>query len=113
MAEKTRHYYLMKVARISGWLLFGLVLVYILMGFSLCGKLGFSRVIELQTALTIHKFLDWPLVAIFAVHSAVTIYFALRRWGWIHKRTASRPSPVCPPARPSPAEARPPHAVKS
>lgn len=87
MATATRNYYLMKAVRISGWLLFGLVLVYILTGFSLCGTLGFTRVIDLQTALQIHKLLDWPLVAVFFVHSAGTIYFALRRWGWLRKRS--------------------------
>ena len=91
MAGRTIHYYLMKTVRISGWLLFGLVLVYILTGFSLCGKFGFTRVIDLQTALAIHKLLDWPLVGIFLVHSAGTIYFALRRWGWLKNRSR-RPS---------------------
>ena len=85
------HYYLVKIARVSGWLLFVLVLVYILTGFALCGKLGFGQLIDLQTALGIHQILDWPLVAIFVVHSAVTIYFALRRWGWI--KPGSKPTP--------------------
>lgn len=85
MAAGINHF-LIKIARVSGWLLFVLVLIYILTGFALCGKLGFGQMIDLQTALGIHQILDWPLVAIFAVHSAVTIYFALRRWGWINNR---------------------------
>ncbi len=80
------NYYLLKIARITGWLLFVLVLVYILTGFALCGKLGFDQCIDLQTALGIHQILDWPLVSIFLVHSLVTIYFAMRRWGWIKPR---------------------------
>jgi succinate dehydrogenase/fumarate reductase cytochrome b subunit len=99
MAVRTIHYYLMKTVRLSGWLLFVLVLGYILTGFSLCGKLGFSRVVDLQTALAIHKIFDWPLVAVFAVHSAATIYFALRRWGWIRTRTTSPRSHRRVPAR--------------
>lgn len=87
MVGRNLSYYLMKTARISGWLLFLLVLGYILTGFALCGKLGFSDLIDLETALAIHKFFDWPLVAVFAVHSIVTIYFALRRWGWISRKT--------------------------
>jgi succinate dehydrogenase/fumarate reductase cytochrome b subunit len=87
MASRNLNYYLMKIARITGWLLFFLVLLYILTGFSLCGKLGFGRLIDLQTALSIHKIFDWPLVAVFLVHSLTTIYFAFRRWGWIKKRT--------------------------
>ncbi len=81
------HYYLIKTARVTGWLLFVLVLVYILTGFALCGKLGFDQFIDYQTALDIHQILDWPLVAIFLVHSLVTIYFAMRRWGWIKPRS--------------------------
>ena len=112
MSGKNLSYYLMKTARISGWLLFVLVLVYILTGFALCGKLGFAQLIELQTALTIHKFFDWPLVAIFAVHSAVTIYFALRRWGWIQKKPHPRAAiPPVPP--PGAADGRRPHGAKS
>jgi cytochrome b subunit of formate dehydrogenase len=86
MAHRTLTYYLMKTARVSGWLLFVLVLGYIVTGFALCGKLGFSQWIDMRTAMAIHKFFDWPLVAIFAVHSAVTIYFVERRWGWIQKK---------------------------
>lgn len=86
MASKNVNYYLVKTARITGWLLFFLVLLYILTGFSLCGDYGFSRLIDPQIALEIHKLFEWPLVAVFLVHSLVTIYFAMRRWGWIKKR---------------------------
>jgi len=87
MVSRNTNYYLIKAARISGWLLFLLMLLYILTGFALCGKLGFSRLVDLQTALIIHKIFDWPLVAVFLAHSLITIYFAFRRWGWIKKRT--------------------------
>ncbi len=83
MACRSWHYYLVKVARLSGWLLLVLMAVYIVTGFSLCGKMGMSGVLDIQTALVIHKLFDWPLVAVFLVHTAVTIYFALRRWRWI------------------------------
>lgn len=87
MAFRGLHYYLVKIARVSGWLLFLLVLLYILTGFVLCGEPGFSRLCSSQTALAIHRVFEWPLVGVFLVHSAITIYFALRRWGWIKKRT--------------------------
>lgn len=87
MVTRNTNYYLIKAARISGWLLFFLMLLYILTGFALCGKLGFSKLVDLQTALIIHKIFDWPLVAVFLVHSLITIYFAFRRWGWIKRRT--------------------------
>ena len=87
MPRKSLHYYLVKTARVTGWLLFFLVLLYLVTGFSLCGEYGFAVLMDSQTALAIHKVFEWPLVAIFLTHSLVTIYFALRRWGWIGKRT--------------------------
>ena len=87
MSRRNPTYYLVKIARVSGWLLFFLVLLYIVTGFALCGDYGFGRLIHPQTALAIHRYFEWPLVAVFLTHSAVTIYFALRRWGWIKKRT--------------------------
>ncbi len=87
MPGKTPTYWLVKTARVSGWLLFFLVLLYILTGFSLCNEPGYPKVFDAKTALVIHKLFDWPLMAVFGVHSCVTIYFAMRRWGWIAKRT--------------------------
>ncbi|MBN1852207.1 MAG: hypothetical protein JW829_05755 [Pirellulales bacterium] len=86
MRKKTFHYYLLKLGRISGWFLLPLVIVYIGTGFALCGKLGFSRWIDLQAALAIHQIFDWPLVALFLVHASITSYFAMRRWGWFKNR---------------------------
>ncbi len=89
MPGKSTTYYLVKVARISGWLLFLLVLLYIVTGFSLCNEPGYPKLMDSQTALRVHKLFDWPLIAVFLVHSVVTIYFALRRWGWVKRRSAS------------------------
>ncbi len=87
MARRNPTYYLIKIARVSGWLLFLLVLLYIVTGFALCGDYGFGWLVDYQAAIAIHRYFEWPLVAVFLTHSAVTIYFALRRWGWIKKRT--------------------------
>jgi succinate dehydrogenase/fumarate reductase cytochrome b subunit len=86
MPNRNVNYYLVKTARISGWLLFFLVLLYIVTGFVLCGRYGFNKLIDEQTAIVLHKIFEWPLVIVFFVHSVVTIYFAMRRWGWIKKR---------------------------
>ena len=86
MSAKSWNYYLVKTARVSGWLLFLLVLLYMVTGFALCGELGFDQLIDEQLALSIHQIFEWPLVATFVTHSAVTIYFAFRRWGWIKTR---------------------------
>ncbi|MGA2618480.1 MAG: hypothetical protein ABSF26_12785 [Thermoguttaceae bacterium] len=83
MPKRTRHYYLVKIARLSGWTLLPLMILYIGTGFALCGMLGFDRLVDYQSALVIHRVFDWPLVALFLVHVSITTYFALRRWGWI------------------------------
>jgi len=86
MTAKTLHYYLIKTARLTGWLLFVLVLLYIVTGFAICGEYRVSEWIDAQSALAVHKLFEWPLVVIFLAHSLVTIYFAMRRWGWIKTR---------------------------
>jgi len=86
MARKSTTYYLVHLARLSGWLLFALMILYIVTGFSLCDEPGYPKLLDAHTALKIHKLFDWPLVAVFCVHSGVTLYFAMRRWGWIGRR---------------------------
>lgn len=113
MGNRSTGYYLMKTARISGWLLFVLVLLYILTGFSLTGEFGVTRLISLQTAVVIHKIFEWPLIVVFLVHSAITIYFAFRRWGWIKKRRKSRRSVKPSPTMSTPNETHEPHVAKS
>jgi hypothetical protein len=85
--KRTWNYYLIKTARLSGWLLLPLMVIYIGTGFALCGMLGFSHLVDLQTALEIHRVFDWPLVIAFLVHASITTYFAMRRWRWIKRRT--------------------------
>lgn len=87
MAKRNIHYYLTKTARISGWLLLPLMLLYIVTGLAMRGEFEFGRLIEPNQAKLIHRDFRWPLVAVFLLHSSITIYFALRRWGWIKKRT--------------------------
>ena len=84
MPTKRVNYYLMKVARLSGWLLFVMMILYIVTAFSLTGE---WKLVDLQTASIIHKVFEWPLIVVFLAHSLTTIYFAMRRWGWIRKRT--------------------------
>jgi succinate dehydrogenase/fumarate reductase cytochrome b subunit len=84
MPRRNLNYYLIKTVRLTGWLLFALMVLYILSGFSLTGEL---ELVDERIALIIHKVFEWPLIVVFAVHSLITIYFALRRWGWIKRRT--------------------------
>jgi len=90
MASKSLNYYLTKLVRVTGWLLLALMTIYIVTGFSLCGKLGVSAALDPESALVIHKIFDWPLVAVFLLHSSLTVYFAMRRWGWIRTAPKSR-----------------------
>ena len=85
MAGKGYVYYLHKTARISGWALLVITAVFIITGYSLCGEFGVDQLIDSQTALSVHQFFDLPLVALFVVHSAATIYLAFMRWGWVGK----------------------------
>ena len=86
MTARSVNYYLVKIIRLTGWLLFFLVLVYIVSGYAMCGEFGFDRLIEPQQALTFHKALDVPLVVLFLMHSVPSIHLALRRWGWTRRK---------------------------
>ena len=86
MAKKTVNYYLVKIVRITGWILFLIMVLFITTGFALCGKYGFGKIISTQAALRIHKIFDMPLIVFFLAQSLVAIYLAFRRWGWIKKR---------------------------
>jgi len=85
MAGKRYVYYLHKTARISGWALLVTTAIFIVTGYSLCGEFGMDEVIDAQTALSVHQFFDLPLVSLFLVHSAASVYLAMMRWGWIGK----------------------------
>ena len=76
MARKSINFYLVKTARLTGWLLLALMLLFMLTGFSLRGELGFGKLITTKTALKIHRIFEWPLIVVFLVHSMITIYFA-------------------------------------
>jgi len=84
MARWKINYWLMKTVRVSGWLLLPLMILYILTGFSLTGEL---KLFDLRTASIVHRVFEWPLIVVFLTHAVTAIYFAMRRWGWIKKRT--------------------------
>ena len=88
MPRKNVHYYLIKTARITGWLLLPLMLLYIVTGLAILSQFGLNRLIEPNAARLVHQDWSWPLIAVFLVHSSATIYLAFRRWGWIKTRTS-------------------------
>jgi uncharacterized integral membrane protein len=84
MARAKVNYWLMKTARLSGWLLLPMMILYIMTGFSLTGEF---KLFDLRTASIVHRVFEWPLIVVFLAHAVTTIYFAMRRWGWIKRRT--------------------------
>jgi len=87
MPGKTLNFYMIKIVRISGWLLLPLVLLCIVSGFAMNGTLGMEKLLDSNMAFAIHETLIWPLTCVVVVHAAASIYAAMRRWGWIKKRT--------------------------
>ena len=86
MARRRATYYVVKTTRISGWLLLVVVLVCIVSGLSMCGQLGFEKLMSSTTATALHTEFVWPLIVLLLVHALTSAYLALRRWGWIGKR---------------------------
>ena len=85
MAKRTFNYYLIKIVRISGWVLLPVVLLYIGTGFTMCGKFGVVSAGWLNVSEILHKTFPWPLVVILLAHSITPVYMAMRRWGLIIK----------------------------
>ena len=78
--------YMVKAARISGWGLLILTVLYLASGFSLCGEIGFDRLFAPRKALRIHRAMTWPFVVLFLIHVLSSVYLAMQRWGWIKTR---------------------------
>jgi uncharacterized membrane protein YoaT (DUF817 family) len=81
---------LLKVARLSGWVLLVLVSLFVATGYALSGQHGFDRWIGPQLALAIHRVFDVPLLVFFGAHAATVTYFALRRWRVIGNEKKAR-----------------------
>ena len=83
MARRTFHWYLHKVNRISGYLLFVVIALMIVSGLATAGRHGFDRVLSLEEAMKLHTAMRWPVIGLFLIHASVSWYFSFRRWGWI------------------------------
>ena len=77
----------LKLVRWSGWLLLPLVLAFLVTGYIMSGRYGFSVLMDEQSALTLHKLFHLPLGALVLAHTLPAVYLALQRWGWIRQRT--------------------------
>jgi len=80
------NFILLKLVRWTGWPLFPLVLAFLATGYIMSGQFGASRWLDEQTALALHRFLHWPLLALLLAHTLPAVYLALHRWGWIRPR---------------------------
>ncbi len=74
---------LLRTVRWSGWPLLPVVLGFLFTGYIIDGRYGFGRVMDEKSALTFHRMLHWPLMALVLVHSVGAMYLAFQRWGWI------------------------------
>jgi thiosulfate reductase cytochrome b subunit len=68
--------YLLKLGRISAWILLVLMVLFILSGYACEERI----IMPLQMARWIHTQMDAYLVFFFLVHALISAKFALRRW---------------------------------
>lgn len=80
------NYILLKVVRWTGWPLLPLVLFFLLTGYIMDGRYGLSRLLDEKSALTVHRMLHLPLIALVLAHTLPAAYLAMQRWGWIKRR---------------------------
>ncbi len=86
MTSKTSiHSWLIKVDRISAWILFFLFIIFIVTGYSMTREYGMNKLVGIRSAVSIHLGICELVIFFFVIHSGIRIYFALRRWGIIKR----------------------------
>ncbi len=80
------NFFLLQMVRWSGWPLLLLVPLFLLTGYIMDGRYGFSRLLDEKSALTCHRMLHLPLIVLVLLHSLPAAYLAFQRWGWIRRR---------------------------
>jgi len=73
----------LKLVRWTAWPLLLVVLAFIFTGYATSGRYGLGRLMDEQTALTLHKLFHAPLIALLVAHSLPAMYLAFQRWGWL------------------------------
>lgn len=86
------NFVLLRIVRWSGWPLLPLVGLFLVTGYAMSGRYGFARLLDGQSALTLHKLLHAPLLVLLIVHTAPAAWLALQRWGWVKPRDQTHPS---------------------
>ena len=69
--------YLVKIDRTAAWVLFFLMILFFITGWSMTGKL---RLIGAGKAQYLHTSLCTLILIFFLIHSGIQIYFAIKRW---------------------------------
>ncbi len=86
MARKSVNWYVVKANRLSAWALLAVMGLYFVTGFALCGRFGVSEWFDPEQAYRLHSDWTWPLLALFLVHTLLSVYLAFRRWGWLGRK---------------------------
>jgi hypothetical protein len=80
MKKRWFDYYLVKVNRLAGWLLFFVIPALLFTGYGITGRYRFfSQIATAQRYFYIHNLFVYILIVVFSVHAAISIYFAIRR----------------------------------
>lgn len=85
------HLLCLKIVRWSSWPLLPVIAAFLFTGYAITGQCGLARWCDAQTALTWHRMLHWPLIALVLAHSVPAVYLAFWRWGWITPRAETEP----------------------
>jgi hypothetical protein len=72
--------FLVKINRISGWLMLIFMVVYLISGYAWTNRIIMST----TQAKYMHTVLDIYMVPVFLAHILISTKFALRRWGFHH-----------------------------
>ncbi len=73
----------LKLVRWTAWPLLLVILGFILTGYSIRGRYGLGRLMDGQTALSLHNLFHAPLIVLLVAHSLPAMYLAFQRWGWL------------------------------
>ena len=70
---------MMRIDRISAWLLLPVMIMYIITGYVMLGWFGLHGLVDKNAALLLHIELHLPLLILFILHAGINVFFYLRR----------------------------------
>lgn len=69
-----------KCVRISGWLLFVMIIIYFISGYALVHEHGFDKLLARKYARMLHCVMDIPFLILLVMHVFPNIYFRVKRF---------------------------------